>query len=647
MIVNLTAEDREHLKALEADYDRRIKETEELIKKLRPEKDFDKKKIKELQRKAPKVPKPIGKSDDGSPVYEEEAFQTWKAETEKINDEINKIHEEWLASGSQEWREARTTLSRLIVEKSDAFNSYYRQVERREFSKLGGDREKIIQSAKEQIVLLIDNRFEHYQKIIETHKNEDGQEISAFSAYDLRVDGADIYLDVERIIDDCKRSLLKLHFEALSQDQEATKELEALLFTIVTDSPKTSSDKGTLRETITFKKKRKPRSAKKLPIYSDVEEQDFFIFPTTQANDIILNLLSNDGDVTKAAQIINIVSKGKKAKVFKGKDVRAIRVETDNTITTIEILKSASFKSDVPDSASFESDSSDSDSFDLDSQKISGRTAKKIFLFIENELYQRVYYKGDMNSDEVTFPLQKLVDKKVYTSAQNARRAFEEAGSVLTCIRMSASLKSRKKDIATGGSGRVMLFPTMKVLNGQCLVRLSKDINWSPLLKDFFSMPDSWWALPDNASDLEYKIFRSARMNKKEINRDGVLTFNVSLSSVATWLNLPLNTKNPKRDVKTPIEKAVKQIAESLDPNNFKIKIETDLNASLTQYLTGYLEVTISGAYTQNLFDMNEKQQARVDRANRRKDAIIKEATIRKIADQMKEADQAEQKKAT
>ena len=75
MIVNLTAEDREQLKALEADYDRRIKETEELIRKLRPEKDFDKKKIKELQKKAPKVPKPIGESDDGSPVYEEGALQ--------------------------------------------------------------------------------------------------------------------------------------------------------------------------------------------------------------------------------------------------------------------------------------------------------------------------------------------------------------------------------------------------------------------------------------------------------------------------------------------------------------------------------------------------------------------------------------------
>ena len=625
MIVNLTAEDREHLKALEADYDRRIKETEELIKKLRPEKDFDKKKIKELQRKAPKVPKPIGKSDDGSPVYEEEAFQTWKAETKKINDEINKIHEEWLASGSQEWREARTTLSRLIVEKSDAFDSYYRQVERREFSKLGGDRENIIQSAKEQIVLLIDNRFEHYQKIIETHKNEDGQEISAFSAYDLRVDGADIYLDVERIIDDCKRSLLKLHFEALSQDQEATKELEALLFAIVTDSPKTSSDKGTLRETITFERKRKPRSVKKLPTFTENADQDFFMFSTTQAKDIFFNLLSTDGDAKKTAKMSKAVGQPKKAQAFSGMtksgdNSKSVMIETSKSQVSVELLNC---------------------------QKVSGRPAKKFLHFIESELYQRTYYKGKMNADVVTFPLQKLVDKKVYTSVQNARRAFRDASDALTALRVSATIKNGKKEVTTGSEGRVVLFPTMIIKDGQCFVRLNRDIDWSPLLKDFFLMPDSWWALPDNASDLEYKIFRMIRMNKEKIDENGSLTINVSLSSVAIWLDLPLDTKNPKRDVKDPIETAVKHVAESLDPNNFKIEIKTDLNASLSQYLSGYLEITIGGAYTQNLNDLNEKQQARIDRATRRNEAFKKEATIRKMVEQMKEADQAEQKSAS
>ena len=252
-----------------------------------------------------------------------------------------------------------------------------------------------------------------------------------------------------------------------------------------------------------------------------------------------------------------------------------------------------------------------------------------------------------MNDDVVTFPLQKLVDKKLYTSVKNARRAFYDASNVLTALRVSATLKSGTKEVSIGdGNARVVLFPTMLVENGQCFVRLNRDINWSPFLKDFFFMPDSWWALPDNASDLEYKIFRSVRLNKEKLDRNGVLVFNIGLSTVATWLNLPLKTKNPKHNVKDPIEIAVKQISDSLDPNNFKIKIKSDLNASLTQYLSGYLEITIGGVYTQNLIEINEKQTKRIEQSVRRKNSIVKEASIRKLTEQMKEDEKTESKSA-
>ena len=615
MIVNLTAEDREQLKALENDFDQKLAEVDALIEKLAPAKDFDEKKERELQKKRPKRPKPIGKADDGSPVYDEEAFHAWEVENNKIDAEIDKMFNDWLSSGSQEWRDARSERIRLMTQKSSAFSDYYKSVERREFSKLGGDREKIVQSARDQIVLLIDNRFNSYQKMISTHKNENGEEISGFSGHDLRVCKDQIFLDSQTIVGDCKSSLLRLHFEALKDDPEATKIINDMIFEIVANSPKTSSEKGKLGATFDFKKR---RSAKKLPTFNENADQDFFMFSTTQAKDIFFNLLSTDGDAKKTAKMSKAVGHPKKAQAFSGTtksgdNSKSVMIETSNSLVSVELLNC---------------------------QKVSGRPAKKYLHFIESELYQRTFYKGKMNSDVVTFPLQKLVDKKVYTSVQNARRAFRDASDALTALRVSATVKAGRKEVTTGNEGRVVLFPTMMIKDGQCFVRLNRDIDWSPLLKDFFLMPDSWWALPDNASDLEYKIFRMIRMNKEEISESGSLTINVSLSSVATWLDLPLETKNPKRDVKDPIETAVKQIAGSLDPNNFKIEIKTDLNASLSQYLTGYLEITIGGMYTQNLIDMNEKQQARVERATRRKEAIIKEATIRKIADQMKEEDQ-------
>jgi len=622
MIVKFTAQDKKQIERLHSDYAKKIAEAEALIEKLAPAQDFDEEKEREIQSRRPKMPDPIRYDDDGTPIYSEESLKPYNAEMKKINDEINQLFEAWLDSGAPGFREARKERSRLISEQSDAINALFKQIERREFSKLGGDRAKIIQSARDQVNLLIDNRFNSYQEKIRTHRDADGDLITGFSGCDLRVDGEKIYLDQATIIDDCKRSLLTLHYEALSHDQEAIREIDDIVLTIVTDSPKTSSNKGVLGAMIEFKRKKKPRSSKKLPTFSESIDQEFFMFSTTQAKDIFFNLLSNDGDVKETAQKINAVSKRKEAKIFTGENSRALQVETNNSQTIIEILGSAC-------------------------QKVNSRTAKKILHFVESELYQRTYYKGKMNDDVVTFPLQKMVDKKLYTSVQNARRAFYDASNVLTALRVSASVSAGKKEVSiTDGNARVVLFPTMLVENGQCFVRLNKDINWSPFLKDFFLMPDSWWALPDNASDLEYKIFRSVRLNKEKLDRDGVLTFNISLSTVATWLNLPLNTKNPKRNVKDPIETAVKQIADSLDPNNFKIEIKTDLNASLTQYLSGYLEITIGGVYTQNLIGINEKQQDRIEKAVRRKDAIIKEATIRKLTEQMKEGDKNESKSA-
>lgn len=252
MIVKLTAQDRKQIEKLHSDYDRKIKEVEAQIEKLAPAKDFDEEKEREIQARRPKMPDPIRYDDDGTPIYSEESLKPYNEAQKKINDELTQLFEAWLDSGAPGFREARRERSRLISAQSDAVNALFKQIERREFSKLGGDRDKIIQSAREQVKLLIDNRFDGYQEKIRTHRDADGDLISGFSARDLRVDGENIYLDTATTIDDCKRSLLTLHYEALSHDQEAVKEIDDIVLTIVTDSPKTSSDKGVLGAMIEF-----------------------------------------------------------------------------------------------------------------------------------------------------------------------------------------------------------------------------------------------------------------------------------------------------------------------------------------------------------------------------------------------------------
>ena len=252
MIVKLTAQDKKQIERLRSDYAKKIAEAEALIVKLAPTQDFDEEKEREIQSRRPKMPDPVEYDDDGTPIYSQESLRPYRAEMKKINDELDQLFEAWLDSGAPGFREARKERLRLISEQGDAINALFKQIERREFSKLGGDREKIIQSARDQVERLIDNRFNSYQRRIATQRDGNGEPLSGFSAHDLRVDGEKIYLDSKEIIEYCKRSLLTLHYEALSHDQEAIRQINDLILSIVDRSPKTSSDKGVLGAMIEF-----------------------------------------------------------------------------------------------------------------------------------------------------------------------------------------------------------------------------------------------------------------------------------------------------------------------------------------------------------------------------------------------------------
>ena len=617
MIFNLTPEERSQLEAIDIKYQVMIDQREaDLSKYKAPDHQLESVTVPPL----PDRPRPPKKPTKEAMNEYLKAVEEYSNKVKEHNDLVTKAYENWLNSASPEWRQIREELIDLDLKHAEERRVLVAQFEREHFARLGGNKEKILNDARDQANLLIVNRYEYYKKVAETGI-ADGEEVVSFVAVDLRVgkDNSEIWLDALAISQDIKE-VIRLHYEALKDDPAGTKQLDDIVMTAVRSSPYVSSHQGERGKHLEFeerkktsRKPRKPRSKKEITTFSEDIDQKFFMFSTTQTKDVLFNLLSTDGDVKETAQMINAVGKKKEAMIFTGENSRAIQVKTKNAQTIIEVLGSAS-------------------------QRLSSREAKKVLHFIESELYQRTYYKGRMNDEIVTFPLQKMVDLKLYTSLQNARRAFYNASNVLTALRVSASVKSGSKEISISdeGNARIVLFPTMLVENGQCVVRLNRDINWSPFLKDFFLMPDSWWSLPDNASDLEYKIFRMIRLNKDQIDETGKIGFKIALSTVAQWLSLPLNTKNPKRNVKDQIEIAVKQIADSLDPTSFKIRIKTDMNAPLAQYLSGNLEITVSGAYTQNLIGLSEKQQERIERAVRRREEIVKEASIRKLAEGMK-----------
>lgn len=558
MLVNYTEKDWEEIDEIIASFDPKIQEAEECVRQLRP--------------------------NDSEPQYPAGAVFGSSEEN----------------SGSQQWKDARNALFHLKFEKLIALEELKSSIEQREFARLNNDRGRIIESAKDQVNFFIRSYYDCLTETIKTHKLGE-KELPGIQAGILRVDGKNIYFDTDGMIPLCM-PLLSLHFEALKDDPEATKELVDAVISVIADSPYTSRDRGIPGKWIDFGKK-KTRSSKKLPVYDSQTEQTFFLYPTTPVNNIVMTLFSS-GDVGKAADKINTINGKKVAKAsFYQKEQtpgQAIRVETPQSSTIVSVLHS-------------------------DPGRLYNITAKKILIFIENEIYMRSFFGGHLNGDVIDFPLQALVDKGLYTTKYNAGRAFLTAADTLTSIRVTANLKAGRKvlEMDTRGAetgGAFDLFPSMYIdANDCCHVRLNSDIDWAPVLYYYIPMPDSIWSLPDNAFELELEIFRRVRINANRMTEDGVIAFTVRLDAVAALLTLPLQTKNPKRDVKTPIETAVRQIVRSLDPASFALELATDPKAPLKSYLSGHLSVKVCGLYTKKLIEINNLYKNQTGRVSRRR----------------------------
>ena len=177
---------------------------------------------------------------------DQKKFQELNAEyMEKISEAQSLVRKFSDKKNSEEWEKARSTYFRLVEENAKANEIFHKQIERREFSKLGGDRDKIMKSAKEQINLLIEDRYQFYDSLF-NHKELYVGDILPKFLYGVRLDKNKIYLDVDSLIIECKQTTLSLHYEALSYSQDAIRQLDDLVYTIISESPKTSNNKGDL-----------------------------------------------------------------------------------------------------------------------------------------------------------------------------------------------------------------------------------------------------------------------------------------------------------------------------------------------------------------------------------------------------------------
>lgn len=232
MKIIYTAEERKKIDSVEDAYQKLIAECEEKIERLAPGDPPD---DRELQKKRPKMPKPIKKDKDGTPIYAKADMDKYNELNQAINKEVDDQFNAWLASGSDEWQQARADYMSLIDKLNEARRDLYDKAERRQFSELGNSVTTIVEDAKKQVDWVIPYRYELISDAIDS----DG----LVSQYDIRVDEktGKIYLDRSLLIDSIERSLLRLHFEALADEPEALAEIKLYIADTVAKSPYVSS----------------------------------------------------------------------------------------------------------------------------------------------------------------------------------------------------------------------------------------------------------------------------------------------------------------------------------------------------------------------------------------------------------------------
>lgn len=243
---------------------------------------------------------------------------------------------------------------------------------------------------------------------------------------------------------------------------------------------------------------------------------------------------------------------------------------------------------------------------DLSKLVANQKNSKKMIDFIAGKISQQAFI-GNENKlirEIISFPLQDLVDKGIYTNIRSARAGYERIVEALTKISVEGTIKKGKN--REEQNSLVVPFVSRHLKGGICRVRINPDLNWSILINYWTALPDFSFALPNRAYDLNRYIFNQARQNLNEIEKQG--GFTISLRAVQKVLNLPdeKKTSHPQQDIKDAIENAIEEIEKRSKSQDYTITLycngkpyESE-KINITEYLNkGYLDIRLKGKYAE------------------------------------------------
>lgn len=353
------------------------------------------------------------------------------------------------------------------------------------------------------------------------------------------------------------------------------------------------------------------------------EEESFYNAPTSTASNLAMAVFTHGkeqlGELPSRMELVR--SKSSYTLAASGNARQITQTQSNGDLITLELS-------------------------DIDKLKGTNKTVSKLFAFSLIKLNEQAEQGGQLTRNTIEFSLQELVDRGFYSNTTNARAGVKAAFEVLTNMKVSGTIaKGKKKTIEQ--AELAVLFTYCRIKKNVVTIDLNNRINWEMFTQFYTILPKWAFSLPVKPWDLLYYVFYLARQNLDKINKQGYFT--ISFQAIHSRLVLPEAeyTKNPQRDIKDVIEKAITDIEERAHTPELQFIPRYNEKDNIKEYLSnGYLEVHFSGAYAAAFLDLYKRNTKRLEQAEKKREQIIEKAKVKNLSKKLEEEDKAEKEQA-
>ena len=327
----------------------------------------------------------------------------------------------------------------------------------------------------------------------------------------------------------------------------------------------------------------------------------FYDMPDSPASHLLADILTAGGNIAELPSRKKQINHSAKYSVLQKGSQRLVSMENKNSTLTVEIE---------------------------DISKLV-RTGMRFFILSMIKANEQILHDGKISREYITFSLQELIDKGMYSSVRSARRGFLTARDALTSLKVRGEIpKGRKK---TSIDDLSVLFIRGRIENNQCYLYMNPYVDWNFLAQYFTKIPKYFFALSDNSAKLLYYIFYLARQNTQNIAEKGC--FSIKFRAIHNLLMLPSEKGNPKpqETIRTPIEKAICEIetehSRMYGNQEFSMLSVYDEKMKISEYLDeGYLKIYMKGAFATDFISLHHQKRQKIMQAQKQKTRITEKA---------------------